>query len=779
LDAAQTRIAGEPVLPGRTIEWMPITTARLRLWFATAAILLAALVAAFYFYGRMRVRRAIGEVPRNLGINIQQSTHGFTLSKSEAGHTLFTIHASRAVQYKEGGKAELRDVSIVVYGRQSNRYDQIYGSDFEYDPQSGEVTANGEVHIDLEGNAEGPLNPDQSPPPELKNPIHVKTSGLTFNAKTGLASTRQRIEFRIPQANGAAVGASYDSKAATLTLDSDIVVHSGDDSDTTITARHGVVTKGPNRAVFDRVHVARDNGEFASDQLTVYLRDDNTIERLLAIGDVRADAKGKAAAQVRSSRAEAWITPKNSLRSALFSGAVQVNSTGEQSMQGTAGRLTVNFARQNRVDKIIAADGVKLLQEPARGKAAHPVEIAADTIDFVLQDGRTLQRAETGGPAKVTVLPAAGPSGQDAGQTVATAGRFEARFNRQNRVDHLSGAPDAKVVLTSPGQPDKTSTSDSLQVDFEASGAVGAMLQDGHFHYSEPAAAGGNQRAAWAEHARYTPADQVLTLTGSPRVVDGGLTTTAQILRLDRRSGDAAASGDVKSTYSELKASPGGALLASSDPIHVTAPNMRAQRSSGTAVYSGGARLWQGSGIVEAPLIEFNRADGRLLARSLSPGSSSVTTTFIQQDQNGKTTPVSIRAAQLSYVDPERKARFSGGVLVRGADTTLAADVADVYLRARGQNASASRQAAPSQIGRIVAEGKVNIQQPNRRATGEKLVYTAADGKFVLVGGPPSIFDAERGKITGGSLTFFNRDDRVVVESGSSVPTVTQTRVAK
>ena len=119
---------------------------------------------------------------------------------------------------KEGGKAELRDVSIVVYGRQSNRYDQIYGDDFEYDPQSGEVTAKGDVHIDLEANANGPLNPDQAPPPELKNPIHVKTSGLIFNAKTGLASTRQRIEFRVPQASGEAVGAGYDSKGATLTL---------------------------------------------------------------------------------------------------------------------------------------------------------------------------------------------------------------------------------------------------------------------------------------------------------------------------------------------------------------------------------------------------------------------------------------------------------------------------------------------------------------------------------------------------------------------------------
>ena len=61
----------------------------------------------------------------------------------------------------------------------------------------------------------------------------------------------------------------------------------------------------------------------------------------------------------------------------------------------------------------------------------------------------------------------------------------------------------------------------------------------------------------------------------------------------------------------------------------------------------------------------------------------------------------------------------------------------------------------------------------------QKLVYTAADDKFVLTGGPPSIFDAEQGKITGVSLTFFRRDDRVLVEGNNSSPAITQTRVAR
>src|SRR5205807_1042413 len=145
---------------------------------------------------------------------------GFTFSKSQGGHTLFTIHASRAEQFKEGQKAELHDVNIVIYGRQSDRFDQIYGSDFQYDQQSGEIVAKGDVDIDLQSDAGGATRTTASPPPELKNPIHLKTSGLTFNRNTGFAQTREKIEFRMPQANGSAVGATYDSHSNLLTLQS-------------------------------------------------------------------------------------------------------------------------------------------------------------------------------------------------------------------------------------------------------------------------------------------------------------------------------------------------------------------------------------------------------------------------------------------------------------------------------------------------------------------------------------------------------------------------------
>jgi lipopolysaccharide export system protein LptA len=137
-----------------------------------------------------------------------------------------------------------------------------------------------------------------------------------------------------------------------------------------------------------------------------------------------------------------------------------------------------------------------------------------------------------------------------------------------------------------------------------------------------------------------------------------------------------------------------------------------------------------------------------------------------------------ITGLKLTYTDSERKAHYDGGVLAKAAEFSASANTLDAYLAPRN-DATSSQAGAPGQLDRMVAEGNVVVQQPNRRAQGEKLVYTAAEDKFVLTGGPPSIFDAEQGKITGVSLTFFRRDDRVLVEGEASHPVVTQTRVAR
>ena len=130
---------------------MPVSIPRLRIWFGVLALAAVAVVGGFYWRARMELRETLRNLPGKVGVDIQQTSEGFTMSKSEGGRTLFTIHASKATQFKLGGRAALHDVSIIVYGRQSDRFDQIYGDDFEYDQQTGMVVSKGEVHIDLEG----------------------------------------------------------------------------------------------------------------------------------------------------------------------------------------------------------------------------------------------------------------------------------------------------------------------------------------------------------------------------------------------------------------------------------------------------------------------------------------------------------------------------------------------------------------------------------------------------------------------------------------------------
>src|SRR5208283_6119796 len=150
---------------------MPLPIYRLRRWLAVIAVLFIAVVAGTYFYARLRLRNVLKEIPNKIGYDIKQTASGFQISKSDGKRTLFTVQASDVKEFKLNGRAELHNVNIVLYGRDSSRFDQIYGDDFAYDQKTGDVTAKGEVQIDLVANPTGLTSPDQTTPKELKNPI--------------------------------------------------------------------------------------------------------------------------------------------------------------------------------------------------------------------------------------------------------------------------------------------------------------------------------------------------------------------------------------------------------------------------------------------------------------------------------------------------------------------------------------------------------------------------------------------------------------------------------
>jgi lipopolysaccharide export system protein LptA len=79
----------------------------------------------------------------------------------------------------------------------------------------------------------------------------------------------------------------------------------------------------------------------------------------------------------------------------------------------------------------------------------------------------------------------------------------------------------------------------------------------------------------------------------------------------------------------------------------------------------------------------------------------------------------------------------------------------------------------------IIANSHVRVQQQERRAEGEHLLYTASAGTYVMTGGNPMLSDPVNGTVRGDSLTFFSHDDRVVVEGNGTSRTVTHTHISR
>lgn len=799
---------------------MPVNTKSLRIAFVAVGATLLVAVVGFYAYARYRVRAVIQEVPKKLGIDVQQSASGFKISKSEGGRMLFSISAASAVQYKGGQSASLKDARIIVYNHgkgtgdpATDIYDQIYGKEFDYDHSTGEVKAVGDVLIDLQAKGAPPDDPAKTT--ASPGALHLRTSGLSFNEKTGLADTDNTIEFALPQGNGSAVGATYDSKLMSLHLKSDVKLHTLPTSSAekksgpvTITAANADIFDAPREAILSGVHLEDEQSRgMTAGRLTILLRDDNTMEKAVATehvsGSVKDSSGGTTA--VQASQADLIFGAQNNLKSAVLSGAVQMDSQNgaKGQMQAQAGRADLEFGPKTQLLKVHATQQVNLRNASGQGKQ-DGFAMSSEGVDLYLKPGNRLERAVTSGRAEVNLDQKPTGAQSNASHTVATADKFEATFaaggGTKNRLDSVHGTGNTKVVSSSAGNPDRVTTGKDLLVRFDAkNNGVASVEQSGDFKYAE------GPRKASAERASFDVSADLLTLNGSPRVQDDGqgFALTANTLKMNRKTGGLDAQGDVKATYNQMNPvagnqkgnAPGGGMLSGSggEPVHATSQTMTASKVTGIAKFMGNARLWQSANLVEAPQIEFDKEHRSLTASGREGTSGQVQTAFVQTDKNGKVTPVSIVAGKLVYSDVDRKARFDGGIRLKTADATMVADHADVFLKEKsgvasgtkssaGTKASAAGKDSASQIDRIEAAGQIVIeeQDPVRKVTGSRLVYTADEGKFVMTGEPgksPSIFDAERGNLTGDSLTFYTHDDRVQVGSGENSRIVTRTRI--
>ena len=819
---------------------MRITIERLRTLVLVTAVLLVAALGLFLSIAHFRNKARINDVLRPLGANIQLDEKGVTYTQSHGPHTLFKIHASRVVQLKQNGRAHLHDVQIELYGQDGSTVDRITGGEFEWDDKAKTATASGPVEIVIMRPGQKPVvaggaaNANPAPAKPKNTPlasaehtaeagqIEVKTSGLTFDEKSGVATTAKRVEFATVQGQGSSIGATFDSSNGQLVLDHAVELN----------IRHGAepVAVHAQRAAFQRDQLTCDltvadaeyrNGQANAGQATILFRQDGSAVRLDARnGFALTTATG---AKVASPSGSLGFDNRNRPRQGRMEGGVTMESTSSgRRVEGSAPTAQLAFAPSGLLRSAHLERGVIMHSEEDQPGGAHltrdwrsPV---AD-LDFRSTRAGGLELATVRGTGGVVLTGQSQRAGAPASPSRMTADQVTGDFSAGQELTRLIGVGHATMEQTSASGAHQTTSGDRLDAHFAAAKGSAAPSAAAHANSAaqiESAIVDGNvalvqeQPAkpgepaspplhAYAGHAVYEGAAELLHLTANPRVDNGQLQLSADKIDVSQASGDAFAHGNVKATWmdasatSNTSAGQGSLALGGQGPAHIVANEAQLHKASDEATFRGHVRLWQQANSIAAPVIVLDRAHQTLVAHAAG-ASEPVNIVLLSAGgptgrsgrSNKPASPPSVvraRAGDLKYSAAERKAVLHAGVVgtveAETSSATTTSSEAEIVLLPPGNHAAPNGTSA--QVDRLIARGNVVVNSEGRRGTGEQLVYTSETGEYVLTGtaaAPPRMTVPVQGSVTGDALIFNSLNDSVRVE-GQGQRTLTQSVAPK
>jgi lipopolysaccharide export system protein LptA len=250
----------------------------------------------------------------------------------------------------------------------------------------------------------------------------------------------------------------------------------------------------------------------------------------------------------------------------------------------------------------------------------------------------------------------------------------------------------------------------------------------------------------------YTTADGMVRLRGgSPVVWDNRARLKAAELDSDTRSRISYGRGDTQTAYYSQEQTGGATpFMKVKSPVFVTAAAVEFGHDSGVGVYTGDARAWQDDNFVRANRLILRRNERRM------DGEGAVQTALYQarrKETTGTRTivPVFATSQRMFYSEPERLLNYAGDVDIKQGTERITSDRANVYL-----------QTGLNEVERTVAEGRVVVTQPGKRATGEWGQYVAADEIVMLTGNPARVEDTEQGTTESRRLTVYLRENRIV-----------------
>ena len=303
----------------------------------------------------------------------------------------------------------------------------------------------------------------------------------------------------------------------------------------------------------------------------------------------------------------------------------------------------------------------------------------------------------------------------------------------------------------------------TLEAELEAATGV---LAEAHFIGDVDFTDGATH--ATSVDAIYKVAEGTMTLGGKerrPHIENEALSIDANAIDVTLNPRSLTATGRVSSTMLPSKKPAGDAaaanrpgLLADQETVGIVAEKLTYDETTRKADYSGQARLLQGETNINAEALTIDETKGDLTAT----GKVATTLAITEKDSAATTKPKPMvgRASAFAYSDQTRTATYTTTAQLDGDQGNLRAAKIEIKL-AKDENT----------LDGLEADGQVTALVDKRTVTGTHLSYAPTDDKYIVVGAPVKMIDADCQESSGKTLTFWKASDRVIIDGNDEVRT--------
>jgi len=638
-------------------------------------------------------------------------THGGDVFQWKGTNRDLRLEFQRQVTY-EDDQTKLFDVKVTADNRGGRSY-TITGNEAQVGTGETSYRISGQVRMETSDN------------------LVAHANEATYTDAEKMVRAPGPVKFSRGRMNGTGVGFVYDEQRDILTILDNADVHfaaEGKEGPMHVTAGGFVYARRDRYMRFERtMHMDRGGQLIDADDSTVKLYPDRDETDLIEL------------------RGNSRVTGGGTL------GAVQAMSAKDMNLKyGEDGRTLQHATLAGRAAIELATKGGTTGQK-----------LGGELMDIALEpDGsvRTLSAREA---VEVTL-----PATKDLGPRTIRATTLTATGNalglRQMKFDERVEYREAATKT----QGARVVKARTLEADLES--ATGALAEA---HFTGDVDVTDGSLHATSVDAVYKVAEGTMALSGKqrrPRVENDALSIDANTIDVTLNPRVLTAAGAVSSTMLPSKqpsdntpAANRPGLLADQEAVGIVAEKLTYDETTRKADYTGGVRLLQGDTNINAEALTIDETKGDLSASGKVMTMLSIT----EKDSPAaaKPKPMVGRAAAFAYSDQNRTATYTTTAQLDGDQGNLRAAKIELKL-AKDDNT----------LDALEADGQVTALVDKRTVTGTHLSYEPGDDKYIVLGEPVKMLDADCQETSGKTLTFWKASDRVQVDGNNEVRTQTK-----